>query len=132
MRKYSYSLLMIICLIFAWSCSSTPKETMNLSVNGKIMVIQRNEQISLKLDLHADGGYKWDCKLSDSNIVKEDSTKITSNNIGKNIVGGILEETFYFSSVNTPGKCNITLIEHRGWEKDIPPANTVQFLVYVK
>jgi predicted secreted protein len=102
------------------------------SVNGKIISLQRNEQIILKLKVHSDGGYQWDCKLSNSTIVKKDSTRITSNNIGGNMVGGISEETFYFSSANTPGECNVTLTEHRNWEKDTPPINSVQFHLLVK
>ena len=132
MRRYYFTLSVLICFLFGWSCLSVPTEIFDSSVNGKNIMIQRNEQFIVNLDVHADGGYQWDCQISDSTILKKDSTHIAPKNSNRNIVGGLSVETFYLSSSSKPGQCTINLIEHRGWEQNIPPINTVQFHVVVK
>ena len=114
------------------SCNSLPIESLNTTVNGKNIIIQKGEKFLLILDAHSDGGYQWDCQISDSKIIKKDSTQIISNNKNVNMVGGISTETLYFSGNNVTGESEITLIEHRSWEKNIPPVNKVQFQVLVK
>jgi len=110
-----------------------PTETqLNSSINGKSITIDPNNKLILKLDVHADGGYNWVCQVSDTNVIKKDSTHFAPKNGGGNMVGGMSLETFFFSNNKSSGKCNITLIEQRSWEKNIPPINTVQFHVLVK
>jgi predicted secreted protein len=133
MRKYYFTLIVIIFLLFGCAESSMPTITqLDSSVNGKSIQLLRNQRLLLDLEIHSDGGYQWDCQLSDSKVIKKDSTNIISKNRNVNMVGGISVETFYFSSNIVTGECEITLIEHRIWEKDIPPINKVQFKVIVK
>jgi len=132
MRKYFFTLTVIVCFLYGCSESSLPIQTkLDSSVKGKSIQVLRNQQLLLDLDVHSDGGYQWECQISDTNIIKKDSTHVASKNSDKNVVGGLAVETFYFSS-NKQGECIINLIEHRGWEQNIPPINTVQFHVVVK
>jgi predicted secreted protein len=122
-------------MFFLFGCaeSSIPTITqLDSSVNGKSIHLSRNQRLLLDLEVHYDGGYQWDCQLSDSKIINKDSTHVISKNSNFYMVGGTSVETFYFSSNNVTGECEITLIEHRIWEKDISPINKVQFLVFVK
>jgi predicted secreted protein len=133
MRKYFFSLIVLV--IFFFGCTESSMLTaprLNSSINGKSINILRNQKFLLDLDVHSDGGYEWDCQLRDSKVIKKDSTQIISKNKNVKIMGGISVETFYFSGNNVTGESEITLIEHRSWEKDIPPVNKVQFHVIVK
>jgi predicted secreted protein len=126
-----YFLLLSITII---SCSDSRLITeaeVDASVNGKRVEISINQKLTLKLDVHADGGYMWNCEVYDTSVVVQDSINYKPKNISKNIVGGLSVAAFYFTG-RKAGQTEIKLIEYRSWEKDIAPINTIQFLVIVK
>jgi predicted secreted protein len=132
MKIYTLAFLIVIPFLYGCSDSLLPTESqLDSSVNGKIIKVVQNSNFSLELDLHADGGYRWDCMISDSTVVRIDSTHSRPKDSGEFKVGGLSVERFYFSSRKT-GRCLIDLIEHQRWEKDVPPINIVQFNVIVK
>lgn len=133
MRKYFFTLTVIVCFLYGCYKSSMPTETqLNSSVNGKSINILRNYQFLLDLEVHADGGYKWDCEINDTKVIIQDSVNFRPKYAGEIKPGGATIETFYFTSGPIPGDCTINLIEHRGWEQNVPPINTIQFHVVVK
>jgi predicted secreted protein len=132
MKKYYLLFLIIISLLFGCSDSSIPTEAqLDSSINGKNITVNTNSKFAMELDLNADGGYIWDYSLSDASVIKVDSTSYKPKSGNWDQVGGLTVETFYFCSKKT-GQCKVNLIEHRGWESDVSPINTVQFNVIVR
>ncbi len=132
MKKYYPLFLIVISFLFGCSESTLPTEVrLDSSINGKNITVNNNSKFTMELDLNADAGYQWDYSLSNTSVLKVDSTNYRPKSGNWNQVGGLTVETFYFCSKKT-GQCKINLIEHRGWESDVPPINTVQFNVIVR
>jgi predicted secreted protein len=100
------------------------------SVDGKNLSYDRNQPFVLELDVHADGGYQWDCQVSDTSVINLDSTAYRQKLANPNLVGGLTVETFFFRTVQE-GSCRVTLNERRVWETGIAPIHTVRFNVSV-
>ena len=132
MKKYYSLLLIAISFLFGCSDSSIPTEAkLDSSINGKNITITTNSKFAIEFDLNADAGYQWDYSLSNTSVLKVDSTNYRPKSGNWNQVGGLTVETFYFCSKKT-GQCKVSLFEHRGWESDVSPINTVQFNVIVR
>jgi predicted secreted protein len=113
------------------SLSPIDRPTLDSSVNSKTVTYPLNFNFRLILDLHATMGYHWEYSISDSNIVKIDSTSYAPKSGNPDQIGGITIETFYFCTLKT-GLCKITLVERRGWEpEEIEPINSISFNVRV-
>lgn len=126
----TYYFLFLVIILFLSGCSESVAPTENhfsSSIDGKSIVINKNHQFILELNLNADAGYQWDYSISDMSVVILDST----NYIWGNQVGGITTKNFYFRGVMA-GSCGIDLFEHRVWESNVAPINTVHFSVMVK
>ncbi len=132
MKKIFELLFVLILFVCGCSDSSSPTEIqLNSSVNEKIITVFSNHKFVLDLDLNADGGYQWDCKISDPTIVVIDSTSYRTKESGEIKCGGLMVETFYFSG-RKAGQSIVNLIENRAWEEDVLPINVVQFSVVVR
>ncbi len=136
MKAYCYGItLLMIILAGCTDMGSEPVITtaagLDASIDGKTVEVGQNQRFSLELDLNADGGYQWDYQISDTNVVRMESTSYRPKSGQWGMVGGLTVETFQFRTGRT-GTSAIHLIEHRGWEPDIPPINTVEFIVLVK
>jgi predicted secreted protein len=108
--------------------SSPIDQTLDSSINGKTVSYTSNYNFSLKLDVHTDGGYLWKYSISDTNIVRIDSTCYLSN---PNLIGGVNQETFFFCTIKK-GKSNISLVERQPWvSEDAAPINSISFVVNV-
>ena len=128
-----YSLFLVV-FSFLSGCSDNAtllESPFDSSINGKSVVLNMNHQLILELDLNADAGYKWDCSMTDSSVVRVDSTNYKPKSGNWNQVGGITVETFYFSGIKK-GDCKINLYEHRAWESNVAPINTVNFRVVIQ
>jgi hypothetical protein len=133
MRARPHVLILFFSLFLFSGCSesSQPSEPqIGLDIHGRYVVYPPNQQFSLELDLHADGGYQWYYDISDTTVVRIDSTMFRSKR-GQNVPGGLTVETFYFRTIMN-GRCTLCLKECRLWEKDIPPINTELFWVVVR
>jgi len=120
MKKYY--LLFFVIISFLSGCSDnvlSSEDQFDSSINGKSIRINKNHQFILELDLNADAGYCWDYSIGDTK----------SGNW--NQCGGVTIETFYFCGIKK-GNCEVNLFEHRVWESNIKPINTIQFNVIVK
>jgi len=125
-------LLLSLALFIFPGCSKSPQPTepqLGLDISGKHVVYLPNQQFSLELDLNADAGYQWDYDISDTTVLRIDSTRYRSKS-GEIVVGGLTVETFYFRTL-TIGYCTVSLMERRGWERDTPPIHAIQFWVVV-
>lgn len=132
MVKYLFSL--IISTVLLLHCSDdilAPAYQYDSSVNGKTVSASHNQQFILELDLAADAGYQWDLSISDSFVVKIDSTCKRPKSGKWNIDGGMTIETFYFKALKR-GKCSVNIKEYQNWEPDVEPINKVQFDVIVR
>jgi len=132
MKSYA-SFIFILSFVLA-NCSqpSSPIDlTLDSSVSGKTVSYPLNSNFTLKLDLNADAGYQWDYSITDTNIVKIDSTCNAPKSGNPDQIGGVTIETFYFSTMKT-GLSKISLVEHHPWDTDeIQPINSISFTVRV-
>ncbi len=132
MKKYYFLFLVIIS--FLSGCSDnvlSTEDQFDSSINGKSISIKKNQPFILELDLNADAGYQWDYLMSDTSIVRIDSVNYKHASGNWNQVGGVTIETFYFCGIKK-GNCKINLFEHRVWENNNDPINTIHFNVIVK
>ena len=138
MKASNYIFITIALLWIGCSKSSLPNvpksyypdTQLDSTINGKNIVYPINQRFSLELDLNADGGYQWDCFISDTNIVCIDSLNFRSKSGNVTIVGGLGVETIYFYTLHS-GLCTVDLIEHQGWTSSVPPIHTVRFFISV-
>jgi predicted secreted protein len=127
-------LIFVVGASFIVSCSdlgTSSQIQLDSSINGKTASYVLQQQFSLELDVNADGGYQWDCKFSDSTVLKIDSTSYKPKNPVPIVVGGLTVETFHFRAMHT-GQSTINLSERQEWMKDVPPISTVRFVVVVR
>ncbi len=125
--------IVIIIFVTIAGCSQSPSPTepqWDSSIDGKSVSYPPNQRFSLQLDVNADGGYQWDVSLTDTNIVRIDSTNYRPKSGNYNQVGGITVETFYFCTQNA-GQNTVTLVERLNWEPSVPPIDSVSFTVNV-
>jgi len=129
-----------ITVILVFSCSksslqneSNPDSTeikLDSTINGTTMTYHSGQRFSLELDLNADSGYQWDYTISDTNVVRIDSTNYRPKSGNWNQVGGITVENFHFRTMRY-GKSEIKLKQLRAWLPTVPPIDTVIFSVLV-
>ncbi|OGU28575.1 MAG: hypothetical protein A2057_16930 [Ignavibacteria bacterium GWA2_35_9] len=132
MKKYY--LLFFVIISFLSGCSDnvlSSEDQFDSSINGKSIRINKNHQFILELDLNADAGYCWDYSIGDTTVLRIDSTSYRPKSGNWNQCGGVTIETFYFCGIKK-GNCEVNLFEHRVWESNIKPINTIQFNVIVK
>lgn len=137
--KTIYCLIFIpVILLFSCSKSSLQNEPnadstelkLDSTINGTTITYHSGQRFSLELDLNADSGYQWDYSISDTNIVRIDSTRFRPKNGNWNQVGGITIENFHFYTMRY-GRSDIKLMQLRGWLPSVPPIDTVRFSVLV-
>jgi predicted secreted protein len=128
MKRTPFTLFLALFILSGCSKSSQPKFGAN--INGNRVTCSSSQKFSLDLDVHSNGGYQWFADISDTSVVKLDSTGYASKR-GQQLVSGLAIATLYFRPIRS-GQSTITLNERRGWEKDISPINTIKFGVLVK
>ena len=132
MKKYL--LFNMFVSLFFLSCSDeivSPVLQYDTSVNGKTIKVNQNQEFTLELELHFDGGYQCNYSISDTTILKIDSTTHRSTNSNPDICGGTSIETIFFKGLKR-GVCKVNLVECQNWLPDVEPINTVYFNVIVK
>ncbi len=131
MKPTIFTFSLIAFILLGCSKSSQPTEIqLGTDINGKSTTYSPNQKFSLELDVNYDGGYQWFYNISNTSVVQLDSTSYRSKS-GQQVDGGLAVETFHFRTINN-GQSTISLNERRGWEKDVPPINSIQFGVLVK
>jgi len=128
-----YSLLTLILLLSLVGCSQPPssiESKLDSSISGKTFSSSVNQKFTLQLDVHFDGGYQWAYSISDTNVVRIDSTRSAPKSRDRNLLGGLAVQTLFFRTLQ-PGQSVITLTERRSWEKNIAPIDSLTFTVAV-
>ena len=121
----------VLLTIVSCSHSSSPTEpTWDSSINAKSVTYPRNQKFSLQLVLSADAGYQWNITMSDTTVLRVDSTSYRPKSGNQNQVGGLTIETFYFCTLNV-GRSLINLAERRNWEQGKPAIDSLAFSVTV-
>jgi len=114
------------------SCSDLGTQPVfDASINGKWLTLFTHQRFTLELDVLADAGYQWHPQMSDSTVVKLESTAYRPKNGGPIVPGGPTVETFYFCT-GTAGRCTVRLSERHPWLPNELPAVTFEFTVIVK
>ena len=138
MRAHYLTIFGLMILLFGCSDQGANLDSpgpvndpLNSAVNGKTIACVLNQTFSLELDLNADAGYQWDHSISDTSILRLDSTNYRPKSGDKFVDGGLTVEAFYFRTMSA-GQCTVDLIQRRGWESDIPPIETVRFWAVVQ
>jgi predicted secreted protein len=129
----SYSLLTFVLLVSLVGCSrpsSSIDAKLDSSISGKTFSSSRNEEFTLQLDVHFDGGYQWAYSIGDTNVVRVDSIRYAPKSRDRNRLGGVAIETLFFRTLRT-GQSAVTLTERRSWEKNIAPIDSLTFTVVV-
>jgi predicted secreted protein len=124
-------LFIFILSLFLGNCSqpSSPiEQAFDSAVNGRTVSFPRNYNFTLKLDLPADVGYRWEYTISDTSIVRLDSTVYLVN---ADLTGGVIVETFFFGTLKN-GESKISLLERQPWkEGNNAPLKSVAITVRV-
>jgi len=106
-----------------------PEQTgYDLNVQGRSLSCVLGETFTVALDVNADGGYRWDCTITQPEVVRLDSSSTRPKNPG--VVGGLSVQTYSFHSVGA-GSCRILLIQHRVWEPAVPPIQAIEYDIFV-
>ena len=67
----------VVLLLLLGGCSEPSGlngPMLDLTINGKTVYYATNQIFLLELDVAADAGYMWDYSISDTNVVRVDST----------------------------------------------------------
>ena len=139
MRNHHFAVLGLILVIVGCSdhganlvIPDPSNAPFTVAINGKSIACSPNECFSLELDLNADAGNQWDHNFSDPSVLQLDSTAFRPKDAyPPGMVGGLAIETFHFRATKT-GRCAVDLIQHQAWEPDVPPIQTVRFVVVVQ
>ncbi|HEY9165679.1 MAG TPA: protease inhibitor I42 family protein [Candidatus Kryptonia bacterium] len=132
-----YTLIVSVLLITFVGCnksgnSLSPTEPkLDSTISGKTLAYSTNQRFLLELDLSADAGYQWDYSVSDSIVARIDSTNYRPKSGNWNQVGGLTVESFFFRTMK-PGTCLVVMVEHRGWEPNVPPIDSLKFFISVQ
>lgn len=96
--------------------------------NGKAIALKKNERFAISLASNATTGFQWTVGTIDNNFLRyDDKTYVgTGFAVGS---GGI--ETLCFTAINT-GKTSLSVIYHRTFDKNVPPAETFTVTVEIK
>lgn len=110
--------------------SLDPEPLLNSSSDGKTVKYRENQSFSLELDVSADAGYTWDCRISKETVVCLDSTSYRSKSGNRALDGGMTVETFHFRTLKV-GECSVALDELRSWLPEVAPINSVRINIVV-
>jgi predicted secreted protein len=128
-----YSLPTVILLLSLIGCSrpsSSIEPKLDSSISGKTFSSSGNQEFTLQLDVHSDGGYQWAYSISDTSVVQVDSTRFAPKSRDPKLLGGLAIQTLFFHTLQ-PGQSLVTLTERRVWEKNVTPIDSLEFTVVV-
>jgi len=101
----------------------------DVQVRGESLTCTLGQRFPVSLDVEADGGYRWDCTITQPQVVSLDSSSIRPKSPG--VVGGTSVETFYFHAVGA-GSCRLLLVKHRAWESAVLPIEAIEYDIVVR
>jgi inhibitor of cysteine peptidase len=96
--------------------------------NGKAIALKKNERFAISLASNATTGFQWTVGAMDDNFLRYDDKIYVGTGFAVGS-GGI--ETLCFTAINT-GKTSLSVIYHRTFDKNVPPAETFTVAVEIK
>ena len=131
MKVNNYLIITVLVLLGGCSGPSGPIDPMfDSTIGGTILHYSTNQSFVLELDVAADGGYLWDYSISDTNVVRIDSTGYRPKSGNWDMEGGVTIETFYFRTLRS-GISIVEMAERRPWMRLDPPIDSLRFIVLV-
>ena len=101
----------------------------SILVRSESLTCTLGQAFPVTVDLNADGGYRWDCTITQPQVVTLDSSSIRPPDPHQ--IGGDALQTFYFRAVGA-GSCRILMIQHRVWEPAVPPIEAIEYDITVR
>jgi inhibitor of cysteine peptidase len=117
------------CDLLDWLMSGGAGE-LNLSDadNGRTIQLSVGQTVTISLEANASTGYTWEIKDLNQSIVQQVGQM--EYKAGSQMPGAPGTATFRFRAMS-PGQTTLTLIYHRPWEQNVPPAKTFSIQVAV-
>ena len=125
--------IVLILLLTLAACTLNPGSPaqMNLTQadNGRSVELSPGEVLVLSLESNPTTGYTWEIDKNDSAILQPlGEPGFTPESKAMGAPG---QQVFRFKAA-AHGQTSLTLIYHRSWEKDVPPAQTFSIEVVVR
>ena len=96
--------------------------------NGQTIQLQPGGDWLVALDGNPTTGYTWEVAACDLQVLKMQGEPEYQR--GSELIGGGGRYRFHFQAV-AEGKTKLSLVYHRSWEKDTPPAKTFEVEISV-
>jgi inhibitor of cysteine peptidase len=128
-QNLMFVFMLAALILFSTGCG--PKAiTLTGANNGKAITVNTGEAFLVKLEGNPTTGYTWEAKDLDTQMLEQvGEAAFESSNPSLVGAGGTLTLTF---KALKPGVTTLTLVYHRSWETDVPPAETFTLQVTVK
>jgi len=118
----------ILVLLFGLA-GCDKKVTVSSAMNGGSVKLEKGQVLVLKLASNPTTGYDWEISGLDTSILQQTGdVKYKSDSM---LTGSGGTDTWTFTAISS-GQTHLSLIYHRGWEKDIPPLETFELDIVVK
>jgi inhibitor of cysteine peptidase len=129
-------LIAIVMVGFLCACSATAAPAPTPSTRqlteadaGRSIELRAGDKLEVTLPGNPTTGFQWDVSVGDTAILRPSGEPEFAPS--SSAVGGGGTITLRFAAVGT-GQMGLTLIYHRPFEKDVPPAQTFEVTVTVR
>jgi hypothetical protein len=130
--KTNICFLIVIIPILTGCSKLMPSEpTLDSAIDGRTIVYSSNQHFTLDLEEdygELDSGDQWQCFISDTNVVRIDSTRFVYKKYTE--YSGYEIETFCFHAIQR-GRSAVIMTLGQSWYPDYPPLKTVKFFIIV-
>lgn len=136
-RKHSARSLLLLFLTIVMLVSGCAKANskdiqVGSDANGKQIKLKQSENLAVRLESNPTTGYQWELSECDKSVLApQGEPQYEAAKQNQPVVGGGGWETFRFKPQKV-GQTHLKLIYHRTFEKDVPPAKTLELDVVVE
>lgn len=140
MKTKNIAITICAMMFFLFGCSPSANESsqsvsdknqpVTKNQNGQIVTIHTNEIVQITLDGNPTTGYAWETNNLDQTLLQQQGEPIYTQPDSKKLVGAGGTYLFTFQAIKE-GQTTLTLVYHRPWEKDTPPAETFEITVNI-
>lgn len=124
MKKFLILLIFAYIVIFVTSCVSPYA----IAEGGRTVNLTIDEQFKIELEGNASTGYIWQVMPFDTTVIQQVGEPEFKSKDGRIGAGGKI--TFTFRAI-ADGHTDLSLVYHRRWEKDQPPAKKFEMKLVV-
>ncbi len=101
-------------------------QTLTKDQNGQTLTMRVNEILQVSLDGNPTTGYVWETKDLDAALLAQQGELVYSTQATATRVAGAGGTYLFSYKALKAGQATLTIIYHRPWEKEAPPAETFQ------